>query len=65
MSLEGTNSAREVDYMNELIRVYMNYGFYLLSCRKLNSNLILKWEWRLIDRQNDENIACRECISVK
>jgi len=26
LSLKGSNPAREVDYMNELIRVYMNYG---------------------------------------
>ncbi len=26
LSLGGTNPAREIDYMNELIRVYMNYG---------------------------------------
>ena len=26
LSLQGNNPAREVDYLNELIRVYMNYG---------------------------------------
>lgn len=26
LSLKGSNPAREVDYLNELIRVYMNYG---------------------------------------
>lgn len=44
LSMEGTKPAREVDYMNELIRVYMNYG--LLEKNRTSENTV-----RFIDVQ--------------
>ncbi|MRT91933.1 tyrosine-protein kinase [Ancylomarina sp. 16SWW S1-10-2] len=44
LSLEGSNPAREVDYMNELVRVYMNYG--LLEKNRTSENTV-----RFIDIQ--------------
>ncbi|MDE5417546.1 polysaccharide biosynthesis tyrosine autokinase [Labilibaculum sp. DW002] len=44
LNLEGNNPAREVDYMNELIRVYMNYG--LAEKNRTSENTV-----RFIDEQ--------------